>query len=243
MGAPITGAGRELELRSAGHSEAVEMYLKSLAVLGGAREPVAVAQAAERLHVAPASAIEMLHRLEREELANHVPYRGFLLSEAGRELAWDVIRRERVWERFLVDQLHLDPTQATTWACQLEHATAPEVIDALDAFLGYPESCPQGQPIPRSADDPVRGTGRPLSEVEVGERVRLVAFDDEDAEVLAYVRRQGLEIGVTVTVLELGPRRSPLTLGHADGTAVISREVASTIQTGACGDEPASSGA
>mgnify|MGYP001185013798 FL=1 len=218
-------------MKSGGHSEAVEMYLKSLAVLGGARQPVAVAQLAERLQVTTVSVNEMLHRLTRDGLVSHQPYRGFQLTEAGRQTAWDVIRRERLWERFLVDQLKLDAAQAITWACQLEHATAPEVIEALDAFLQFPATCPQGQPIPRSADDAVHGEGRMLSEVEVGERVRLTAFDDEDPEVLTYLQRQGLAIGLVVSVVEMGPRRSPLTLRLERGQAVIGRDLALTIQT------------
>jgi len=218
-------------MKPGGHSEAVEMYLKSLAVLGGARQPVAVAQLAERLQVTTVSANEMLHRLSRDGLVTHQPYRGFQLTEAGRETAWDVIRRERLWERFLVDQLKLDPARAIGWACQLEHATAPEVIEALDGFLQYPATCPQGQPIPRSADDAVHGEGRMLSEAEIGERVRLTAFDDEDPEVLTYLQRQGLAIGQVVSVVEMGPRRSPLTLRLENGQAVIGRDLALTIQT------------
>lgn len=218
-------------MKSGGHSEAVEMYLKSLAVLGGARQPVAVAQLAERLQVTTVSVNEMLHRLTRDGLVSHQPYRGFQLTEAGRQTAWDVIRRERLWERFLVDQLKLDAAQAITWACQLEHATAPEVIEALDSFLQFPATCPQGQPIPRSADDAVHGEGRMLSEAEIGERVRLTAFDDEDPEVLTYLQRQGLAIGQVVSVVEMGPRRSPLTLRLENGQAVIGRDLALTIQT------------
>ncbi len=218
-------------MKQIGHSEAVEMYLKSLAVLGGAKQPVAVAQLAERLQVTTVSVNEMLHRLTRDGLVSHQPYRGFQLTETGRETAWDVIRRERLWERFLVDQLKLDPAQAISWACQLEHATAPEVIEALDAFLDYPTTCPQGQPIPRSAEDAVHGEGRLLSDVEVGERVKLTAFDDEDPEVLAYLLRQGLSIGQVVSVVEMGPRRSPLTLRLDNGQAVIGRDLALTIQT------------
>ena len=117
------------------------------------------------------------------------------------------------------------------WACLLEHATAPEVIDALDAYLGYPATCPQGQPIPRSIDDAVHGDDRSLADVEVGETVRLVAFDDEGPEVLDYLRRHGLALGVIVRVTELGPRGSLVTVDLPDATAVLGRDIAATIQT------------
>jgi DtxR family Mn-dependent transcriptional regulator len=219
------------------------MYLKTLAILGGGDRPVAVAQLADRLAVTPVAANEMLRRLVREGLVSHEPYHGFRLAPEGRLAAWDVIRRERVWERFLVDRLELDATQAAGWACLLEHATAPEVIDALDAYLGYPATCPQGQPIPRSIDDAVHGDDRPLADVEVGETVRLVAFDDEDPEVLDYLRRHGLTLGAIVRVAELGPRGSLVTVDLPDATAVLARDVAATIQTVVAEPAPAIHGA
>ena len=207
------------------------MYLKSLAVLGGGERPVAVAELAQRLSVTPAATNEMLRRLVREDLAAHDPYRGFRLTETGREAARDVIRRERLWERFLVDHLALDATQATGWACLLEHATAPEVIDALDAFLGYPATCPQGQPVPRSPGDRVSLEGQSLADANVGDVVRLVAFDDEDPEVLGYLRERGLLIGTAVRVTEVGPRHSVIGVEHEGGSAVIGTELASSIHT------------
>lgn len=214
------------------------MYLKSLAILGAAERPVPVARLALRLGVTPVAANEMLRRLVREKLLTHEPYRGFGLAEAGRAAALDVIRRERVWERFLVDRLALDATRAAGWACLLEHATPPEVIDALDAYLGHPATCPQGQPIPRSLEDPVHFGGRPLADVEAGETVRLDAFDDEDPEILGYLRRHGLTVGTTVRVTEVGPRGSLLTLETPDATAVIGRDIAATIQTSLPGSTP-----
>lgn len=216
-------------MRSVGHSEAVEMYLKSLAVLGGADHPVPSTHLAGRLGVTGAAVNEMLRRLIKEGLATHEPYHGYQLTDDGRAAAWDVIRRDRLWERFLVDHLDLDPIAATAWACQLEHATSPEVIEALDRFLGHPATCPRGLPIPRSVADPVRPEERTLSDTDAGESVRLVAFEDEDPEVLRYLRAHGPVIGTTVRVTEVGPRRSVISVDHPDGAASIGAELASGI--------------
>lgn len=209
------------------------MYLKALAMLGGGDRPVAAAAVADRLRVTPVAANEMLRRLIADDLVGHEPRRGFRLTAQGREIAWDVIRRQRLWERFLVDRLELEPANAPAWACLLEHATAREVLDALDTFLGFPESSPQGQPIPRSSGDRVQSEGQSLADADPGEMVRLVAFDDDDPEVLGYLHRVGLRVGIIVRVAEIGPRRSLISLEGPDCSVVMGREIAATIRTAA----------
>lgn len=194
------------------YSESVEMYLKTLANLGGAAEPVAIARIAERLEVSPVSANEMMQRLGRDDLVTHQPYRGVQLTPTGRQLALDVIRRERLWERFLYDHLQLDWAQVHAWACQLEHATAPEVIEALDAFLHFPATCPQGQAIPRPGRELLPPAGPVLSDLLVGQSARIVALEDEAVEVLDYLQKRGLVPGVLVTITEIAPKHGPLTV-------------------------------
>lgn len=212
------------------YSESVEMYLKTLANLGGAQEAVPIARIAERLEITPVSANEMMQRLAREGLVAHQPYKGVHLTDAGRGLAHSVIRRERLWERFLADHLKLDWALVHDWACQLEHATAPEVIEALDAFLQYPATCPQGNPIPRASGELAPPAGRLLNELAVGHSARLLAFEDESADVLAYLQRRGLRPGVVVTVTEIAPRHGPLTLRLDDQEVVLGASLAATVR-------------
>lgn len=219
------------------------MYLKTLAVLGGGDRPVAAAVVADRLRVTPVAASEMLRRLMSAGLVAHEMRHGYRLTSQGREAAWDVIRRQRLWERFLVDHLGLGPAAAPGWACQLEHATAPEVLDALDAFLRVPATCPHGQPIPRSPADRVQRDERSLANADLGEAVRLVAFDDEDPEILDYLYRIGLTIGIVVRVADIGPLGSLLSLEAPSGTVVLGHEVAATIRTAAVTVPAGSAGA
>lgn len=212
------------------YSESVEMYLKTLATLGGASEPVPIARLAERMEVTPVSANEMMQRLAREGLVAHQPYKGVHLTETGCGLAHNVIRRERLWERFLADHLRLGWARVHDWACQLEHATAPEVIEALDAFLDYPATCPQGNPIPRDGGSLTPASGRLLSELTVGQSARLTAFEDESAEVLNYLERRGLLPGAAVTVTEIAPRQGPLTLRVAEKEIVLGANLAATVR-------------
>jgi ABC-type glutathione transport system ATPase component len=71
------------------------------------------------------------------------------LTERGRKKAADIIRRHRLAERLFTDSLALDSeTEIEQQACKFEHILSPEVTDKICAFLGHPETCPHGSPIP-----------------------------------------------------------------------------------------------
>lgn len=193
-------------------SESVEMYIKSVSELGGDEIPVSIGRVAERMGVSPVSASEMIKRLVIQDLVEHRPYKGVLLTKSGRKLAGKVIRRQRLWECFLIDHLHLDWAQAHDLACDLEHATALEVEEALSAFLGHPEQCPHGNPIPRSDGylKPVSTT--PLNSVGVGHSGRIAAVVPEGSEILSYLAERDLRPGVEVSILAAAPLEGPLTI-------------------------------
>jgi putative ABC transport system ATP-binding protein len=72
------------------------------------------------------------------------------LTVAGEERARSVIRRHRLAERLFTDVLSLgDENVVESNACQFEHILSPELTDRICTFLGHPETCPHGSPIPR----------------------------------------------------------------------------------------------
>ncbi len=80
-------------------SESMEMYLKAMLEMSD-REPATVDRLAERLGVTPVSANEMVRRLGEHGLAKHTPYKGVALTEKGREVACNVMRRQRFGRSF-----------------------------------------------------------------------------------------------------------------------------------------------
>ena len=107
-------------------SESIEMYLKSISELEISESPVSISRLAERLGLSSPSAIEMVKRLVEQDLVIHTPYKGVDLTDKGRKRAYVIVRRHRLWERFLTDTLVLPWERVHDYACRLEHATAPE---------------------------------------------------------------------------------------------------------------------
>ena len=191
-------------------SESTEMYLKAMAEMGD--HNVAISRLAERLNVTHVSANEMMRRLGEQGLVTHTPYKGVTLTKKGHEAAANVIRRQRLWEVFLYEHLNIEWAKVYELACSLEHATAPEVTDALDTFLDHPQTCPRGNPIPDKNGSFTQLDGIRLNEAEVGETVAVLAVDATASDVLKYLQDKNILPGQTIKVLEAAPLDGPLTV-------------------------------
>jgi len=192
-------------------SESMEMYLKAMLEMSE-REPATVARLAERLGVTSVSANEMVRRLGEHGLAKHTPYKGVALTQKGREVACNVMRRQRLWEVFLYDHLKIEWSKIYELACSLEHATAPEVTEALADFLGNPTTCPRGNPIPAADGSFVSLDAFPLSKAGAGDALRVVAVNATSTDVLKYLQERNILPGGEFSVLEIAPLQGPLTL-------------------------------
>lgn len=196
-------------------SESTEMYLKAMAEMSG-RESVAIGRLAERLSVTPVSANEMIKKLGEQGLVSHTPYKGVNLTKKGKEAACSVLRRQRLWEVFLYEHLKIEWARIYELACSLEHATAPEVTEALAAFLGDPKTCPRGNPIPdvNGVITPLNGVT--LSEAEVGQTAVVLAVNATSTDVLKYLQERDILPGHVLDIVEAAPLKGPLTL-RVDG--------------------------
>ncbi|MFQ9778138.1 iron dependent repressor, metal binding and dimerization domain protein [Dialister invisus] len=89
-------------------------------------------------------------------------------DEEGRREAGKLFRFHALWEVFLVEKLHFSWSEAHEQADGLEHQTSDMLAERLDEFLGHPEHCPHGDPIPK-ADGSRKGlTFRTLSDLRRG---------------------------------------------------------------------------
>lgn len=125
-----------------------------------------------------------LFTLNRRGLLNRRP---LALTEKGRQVARRLVRAHRLWETYLADQVGLTADQIHDEAEHYEHFLSDEVLDALDAELGFPELDPHGSPIP-----PKGGLPRfSLAQLEEGEEA-VILPQQMSEEVIAYLWQLGL---------------------------------------------------
>jgi DtxR family Mn-dependent transcriptional regulator len=92
-----------------------------------------------------------MHRLERDGLVSVASDRRVTLTEAGERAAAAVVRRHRVVECWLTDELGFDWATADAEAERVAYALSEAVIERLYQRLGSPPTCPHGNEIPGAA--------------------------------------------------------------------------------------------
>jgi putative ABC transport system ATP-binding protein len=70
------------------------------------------------------------------------------LTAHGENRARDIVRRRRLAERLLTDTFSIADSEADSHSCKFEHIISPELDQRICAFLGHPQTCPHGNPIP-----------------------------------------------------------------------------------------------
>ena len=208
----------------------VEEYLEEIYRLGGQNTPVHLSLLAERMNLTAASVNEMVRRLEEQHLVSYTPYRGVLLSQEGLCQAQSVLRRHRLWERFLTDMLGLSWDVVHEEACRLEHAASEKVTERLAKLLDYPKSCPHGNPLPPPGCQPFsRPQAVPLSDLQTEQRGQVAYISREEPALLRHLETLGLQPLAQVVVDHVAPFEGPLTIRVQGISQIVGRNVAETV--------------
>jgi DtxR family Mn-dependent transcriptional regulator len=209
-------------------TRSVEDYLKAIYHLSSQGGFATTSDLAAMLEVAPPSVSGMMKRLSETGLIEHVPYRGVQLTHQGRHAALQMIRRHRILEVYLTQQLGYDWGDVHAEAERLEHAVSEQLIDRMAGALGDPRYDPHGAPIPTAAGEIEEAELVTLADAAVGATLllRQVGGGDENPARLRYLAEQGLTPGTRVTVVERQPFNGPITVRIGSQTRVVGQELA-----------------
>lgn len=180
-----------------------ENYLKSLFNLGNYNiefDGVGTNELAVSLDVKPSSANDMLKKLKSKGYIEYEKYGKIYLTELGKTVAIQVVRKHRLWETFLYEKLEFTWDQVHEVAEQLEHIKSDQLIEKLDAFLGYPKVDPHGDPIPDQYGVFEFLPRKLLSDIEVGDFCEMLAVKDNSTEFLNFATELGLAVDRVIQV-------------------------------------------
>jgi DtxR family Mn-dependent transcriptional regulator len=209
----------------------VENYVKAIYQISAQQrgEPAATGQLAAALGVSPGTVTSMLKTLGESNLAEYTPHHGARLTPSGYALALRVVRRHRLIELFLVRTLDLTWDEVHEEAEHMEHAVSDLLIDRIDTFLGYPDSDPHGDPIPRADGSVAAPTTHSLASCREGEHFRLVRVLDQSPEFLRYLSAAELSPGTQGRVVVNRTEAGSLSVEVAGQVTSLGREVAEKL--------------
>ena len=209
-----------------------EDYLIAICTLTDEGRPPTLAQLAAHCGVTQPTMGEAARRLERDGLLRLAPRRNVELTDAGREIADTLLRRHRLVERWLADVLGFDWASAHEEAHRLEHAISPAVEAKMAASMGYPETCPHGNPIRPLTPEERAAPLLSLADVPTGAAVRMRRISElaeDDRELMAFYEGHGFRPGALLRVRERGPLHGPLTVEVGGRETAIGTEAAAYL--------------
>ena len=182
---------------------AEENYLKAILRLSKPGEASVNTNAiASHLETSAASVTDMLKKLSDKELITYQRYKGAQLTDSGNRLATTLIRKHRLWEVFLVQSLGMSWDEVHDIAEELEHIQSDQLIDRLDAFLGFPKFDPHGDPIPNAQGKYTLRAQLLLTELQPGQEGVVIGVREADNSLLRHLNEKGITIGRKAKVIE-----------------------------------------
>ena len=177
-------------------SLAEENYLKTIYKLqekNGAM--VSTSAIAENLQINAASVTDFIKKMAAKKLISYQKSKGVSLTEHGRLVALNIIRKHRLWEVWLVNNLGFKWDQVHEIAEQLEHVISDELIENLDKHLGYPKADPHGDLIPDAKGRFIKNTSKPLLDCTKGDKVKFTGVAEHSNSFLQYLTKSNINLG------------------------------------------------
>jgi DtxR family Mn-dependent transcriptional regulator len=182
-----------------------EDHLKAIFHLQQEQGLVTTNALAAALRTRPASVTDMLKKLKEQKLLIYERYKGFKLTAEGKKAAVQVIRKHRLWEFFLVKKLQFGWDEVHEIAEELEHISSRELIDRLDAFLGFPGTDPHGDPIPDSQGRIQVRRQLSLSDLPLNKTAQVSGIMSQTSEMLELLQYNHIGLGTRLEIRKKFP--------------------------------------
>ncbi len=126
-------------------AEHVEMYLKAIWHIKERGEDVKISTIAKMLNVRQPSVVQMLKKLNSQNLVNYNKA-GVRLTDEGQKIGSSMMRNSRLLEVLMDSALKVKIDEEMV--CGIEHHMNKQFTDALCTMLNHPRKCPHDHEIP-----------------------------------------------------------------------------------------------
>ena len=207
-----------------------ENYIKAILSINLEKNTiVSTNEIAKILETSAASVTEMIKKLQDKKLVIYEKYKGVKLSKAGRIKAFEILRKHRLWETFLVNKLDFSWGEVHDVAEQLEHIKSEKLTDKLDHFLNYPKFDPHGEPIPTKSGI-IPSTKRiTLSEMKINSKGIIMGVSLDNKEFLDHLTKISISIGTKIEAIDRVIFDQSMKIKINSKIEHISKEIANNI--------------
>ncbi|MFY0606753.1 MAG: metal-dependent transcriptional regulator [Cyclobacteriaceae bacterium] len=195
-------------------SSTEENYLKAVYALSQQENQVSISDISAYLEVSKPSINSMIKNLQAKALVKYEKYKPIELTAKGKEIAALVVRKHRLTEMYLVNQMGFGWEEVHQIAEQMEHIKSPALFDRMDELMGYPKTDPHGSPIPDKQGKITTRALIPMSECEVGKEVRLVALENSSDDFLAFLNSREISLGISIRLISKEPFDRSITVDY-----------------------------
>jgi len=210
-------------------SEMQEEYLELIYRLEEKEGVAKTGRIAQELKVALGTVTNTVTNLEKKGFLIHRPYSGMKLTEKGRKIALEILRRHRLSERLLTDILKIPWSKVHDIACKLEHVINGNVTEAIEKSLEYPKTCPHGNPVPDKDGRILKDPYEPLASLPVKSKCKVMKIVNEKEDLLKYLATLGLLPGAEIEIEEKAPFGGPILVKVSEARYALGQEISSSI--------------
>ena len=209
-----------------------ENYLKAIYNLADDTAEVSLSDLGNALGVSAPTANSMVKRLNDRGYVEYRKYKPLKLTDAGRNAAALIIRKHRLTEMYLVEQMGFGWEEVHDIAEQMEHVQSPVLFERMDELMGFPRIDPHGSPIPDKHGRVEFQEYHRLSEIPSGKRVRLRALTHSSDDFLVYLNSKRLKLGAEIEVIHREAFDRSLTVAYDGRETMLSHEVCERLLVG-----------
>jgi len=189
---------------------------------------------AKKLGISSAAATDMAKKLAAKDLLNYEKYQELQLTDKGKKMALNVVRKHRLWEAFLFKIFDMSLHDIHREAELLEHQTSDLLAEKISTYLGHPKFDPHGDPIPnKDGKITTTDTSFPLSTANEGKTYIIARLTSDDKEFFEFCAHHKLKYGHEVKVSKQFKNNKMTELSVGSNTILLNEDFSTLIYVNA----------
>ncbi len=198
-----------------------ENYLKTIFANASEDGKITLSLLSKKMGISIPTVNSMAKSLQQSGWIRYEKYKPLQLTPEGRKTAAMILRKHRIAEIFLVEKMGIGWEYVHEIAEEMEHINSWLLFDRMNEMLGNPSKDPHGSPIPDKDGTLLTSRGNPLSNLESGQKAKLVSIHNSSSDFLVFLNKKEISLGTEFNILEKEPFDQSIKVSYAGHEAEV----------------------